>query len=657
MDTKGEVFQLSREEDTLPKLLKRSYERWGDKVVAIRDKEFGIWQEYSWKHEYEQVKYFGLGLISLGLKPGDKVSIIGDNEPQWYWANLAIQAVHGVVVAVFTDATAPEIEFVINHSDSKFVVARDQEQIDKLLRILDNLPKVEKVIWWYWKGMTDYPQPFLSGWDKVIEIGRSFEENHPGMFEELISQTKADDLANIYYTSGTTGLPKGAMCTHRALIGSTQAMLTRLPLTEEDNILCFLPPAFVGESFFGLIPHLITGAKLNCLEEPETVHHDIREVAPRLILGGPKQWEGWVSMVGANIEESGAWERLVYKTFMPIGLKVGELSLAGKKPGLFLRFLYWIANLILLRPIRDYLGLSKARFSVTAGTVLGVDTFNFFHGLGIKLREVYVSTEGGMISGHKEDDIRPGTLGPVLPGVELKIAGDGEILVRSPYLFSGYYKQADLYKEVVDKEGWWHSGDVGYIDKETQHVVYLDRKDAMTELPGGVKYAPQYVESQLRFSPYIKEVMGIGGKGRDYVTAIVDIDFFNVGRWAERKRLPYTTFTDLCQKAEVGELIQCEIDRVNEHLPLEIQVVKFVCFHKEFDPDEADLTRTRKLRRSAIEERYKELIDAMYSGRKGFSIEAAITYEDGRKGMLKADLKIRKTKVGKEKLQKEVGGD
>lgn len=648
MATKEEVFQLGPEEDTLPKLLKRNYERWGDKSVAIRDKDFGIWQEYTWKHEYEQVKYFGLGLISLGLKPGDKVAIIGDNEPEWYWANFAIQAVHGIGVALFTDAIRPEVEFIVNHSDSKFVVARDQEQVDKLLGIWDKLPQVEKVIWWYWKGMSGYTQPFLLGWDKVIEMGRKYDEDHPGMFEELISQTKADDFANIYYTSGTTGLPKGAMCTHRALTGSTQAMLARLPLTEEDNILCFLPPAFIGEAFFGLISHLITGAKLNCLEEPETVHHDLREVAPCLILGGPKQWEGWESMVRAKIEESGMWERLVYKIFMPIGFKVAELSLAGKKPNLFLRFVYWIANLMLLKPIRDYLGLAKTRFPVTAGSVLGVDTFKFFHGLGIKLREVFVSTEGGMISGHKEDDIRPGMLGPALPGVELKIAGDGEILVRSPYVFSGYYKQADLYKDVVDEDGWWHSGDVGYIDDETEHVVYLDRKEALVALPSGVKYVPQYVESQLRFSPYIKDAIVIGGKGKDYVTAIVDIDFSNVGRWAERNRVPYTTFTGLSQKPEVGELVRGDIDRVNEHLPPETRVMKYVCLHKEFDPDEGDLTRTRKLRRHAMEEHYKELVDAMYSDSEEFLMEAPITYEDGRTGVVKAALKIWKSKAGEE---------
>ena len=525
--TKEEILPLGAE-DTTSKLLKRNYDRWGDKAVAIRDKNFGIWQEHTWKHEYEQVKYFGLGLISLGLKSGDKVAVIGDNEPELYWANFAIQAVHGISVALFPGALPAEIEFVLNHSDSKFVVARDQEQIDKLLRIWDKLSKVEKVIWWYWKGVSGYSKPFLLGWDTVIEKGRKYEEDHPGMFEELVSQTKADDIASIYYSSGTTGQPKAAMWTHRALIGSTQAMLTRLPVTEEDNLLCFLPLAFIGESLFTLMPHLIIGAKLHCPERPHTVLREIREVAPALMLGDPKLWEDLARTVQASIEELGKWERLAYKIFMDIGLKVQEFKLAGKKPNLFLRLGYWIANLILLSSIRGYLGLSKTRLPLTTGAVTSADTLKFFHGLGIKLRQVFLSTEAGVITGHVEDDIKLGTLGRLFAKVDLKIADDGEILIRSPYLFSGYYKQADLYKEVVDKDGWWHSGDIGYIDKETQHVVYLDRKDAIAELPNGVKYAPQHIESQLRFSPYIKDAIAIRGFGRDYVTAMVVIDIGNM---------------------------------------------------------------------------------------------------------------------------------
>ena len=649
--TKEEVPLPGADEDTLPKLLKRNHERWGAEVVAIRDKDFGIWQEYSWEHEYEQVKYFGLGLISLGLKSGDKVAIIGDNEPQLYWANLAIQAVYGIGVALFPSATPTEMEFILNHSDSKFVVARDQEQVDKLLEIWDKLPKVERVIWWYWKGVSGYTQPFLLSWDKMIEMGRKHAEEHPGIFEELITQTKAGDTANIYYTCGTAGQPKGVMWTHQALIGSTQAMLARFPLSDKDNLLCFLPAAFIGESLFNLIPHLITGAKLNCPERTETVPLDMREVAPSMMLSEPKYWEELARIVQAKINEAGVLERLAYKIFMPIGLKVAELRMVRGKPNPFWRFAYWLANLILLSPIRGYLGLSKTRFPLTTGAVLSVDILKFFHGLGIKLREVLVSTEGGVISSHAEDDIKPGTLGAPLAGVELKIADDGEVLVRSPYAFSGYFKQADLYRGVVDKQGWWHSADVGYIDEETMHVVYLDRKEVLAAFPDGTKYAPQYIESQLRFSPYIRDAIAIGGMGRDYVTALVCMDISNMGRWAEKNGVVYTTLIDLSQKPEVAELIRGEIDRVNTCLPPEMRVAKFVCLHKGLDADEGDLTRMRKLKRYAIEERYKELVAAMYSGSAHYLMETPITYSDGREGVVKTSLKIWKSKASEETLK------
>jgi len=649
--TKEEVPPLGADEDTLPKLLKRNYERWGANAVAIRDKDFGIWQEYSWEHEYEQVKYFGLGLISLGLKPGDKVAIIGDNEPQLYWANLAIQAVHGIGVALFPSATPTEVEFILNHSDSKFVVARDQEQVDKLLEIWDKLSKVERVIWWYWKGVSGYTQPFLLSWDKMIEMGRKHAEEYPGIFEKLIMQTKADDTANIYYTCGTAGQPKGVMWTHQALIGSTQAVLARFPLSDKDNLLCFLPAAFIGESLFNLIPHLITGAKLNCPERPETMSLDMREVAPSLMLSEPKYWEELARMVQAKINEAGALERAAYKIFMPIGLKVAELSMAGRKPNPFLRFARWLANLILLSPIRDYLGFSKTKFPLTTGAVLSVGTLKFFQGLGIKLREVLVSTEAGVISSHAEDDVKPGTLGTPFAGVELKIADDGEVLVRSPHAFSGYFKQAELYRGVVDKQGWLHSADVGYIDEATRHVVYLDRKEVLAAFPDGTKYAPQHIESQLRFSPYIREAIAIGGMGKDYVTALVCMDISNMGRWAEKNGVVYTTLIDLSQKPEVAELIRGEIDRVNTCLPPEMRVAKFVCLHKGLEADEGDLTRMRKLKRCAIEEHYKELVEAMYSGSVEYLMETPITYSDGREGVVKTSLKIWKSKAGEETLK------
>ena len=624
--------------NTIPGLLKANYEKWGDNEVAIRDKDFGLWQEYTWKDSYEKVKYFCLGLTSLGFEPEDKVAVIGDNEPEWYWAAFATQAGRGMVVPQFTDAIPEELKYSLDFADCKFVVARDQEQVDKILDIKDALPKVERVIYWYYKGMRNYREPFLSRFDHVVQMGVKYEEDHPGIFEQMIENVSPEDTANIYYTSGTTGQPKAVMCSHRALIGSSRATMTLSSLCNNDNILCFLPPAWVGEAFLGSIPHLLTGAKLNIPEEPETVLHDISEILPYMILGGPRQWEGWVSQIRAKISEAGRIERAVYNIFMPIALKVAELKLKGKVVPLHLKILYLFSDLVLLRQLRDRIGLSNAKFAATAGSVLGEDTFKFIAALGIKLRQVYGSSEGGMISGHSEDDILVGTLGPPLPGVEVKISDEGEILIKSDYAFSKYYRNPEATSEAL-RDGWWYSGDAGNLDRHG-HIIFMDRVSELGTLKSGDKYAPQYVESGLRFSTYIKDAMAVGDKTRDFVTAMVIIDFENVGRWAEMNRVPYTTFTDLSQKEEVGRLIRTDMERVNGTLPEVARVKRYVLLHKEFDPDEADLTRTRKLKREVLEKRYCELIEAMYGVREEIEVEAEITYQDGKKAKLRTSLKI-----------------
>jgi long-chain acyl-CoA synthetase len=623
--------------DTLPKLLKRNFERWGDREVAFRDKDYGLWNEYTWKDVYENVKYSSLGLISLGLKPGERAAVIGDNEPQWYWSSFAIQAARAITVALFTDAIPDEIRYTVDHSDSKFVIARDQEQVDKLLAVWDKLPKAEKIIWWYWKGMRKYDQPFIISYEQVKELGRKYEENHPGAFEKNIDDSKGEEIANIFYTSGTTGLPKGAMMSHAALVGSADATLSLTDLSYKDNILCYLPPAWAGEAFFTTVPHLVTGAKLNTLEEPETIFHDIYEITPNMILGGPRQWEGWVSKIRAKIEEAGGLEKLVYRSLMPFALRVGKALENGERLSLARRMAHRLVDLVLLQAIRDKLGLTKCRLAITAGSVTGTDTVAFMNALGVRLRQAYGSTEGGMISGHKLDDIQPRTIGPPLPGVEVRISRDGEILVRSPYCFSGYHKNPEAYQKTV-RDGWWYSGDAGAID-EFGHLIYMDRLSELAQLSSGEKYAPQFIESSLRFSQYIKDAITIG-EDRAYVTAIINMDFENVGRWAERNRVTYTTFTDLSQKPEVAQLVQEDIDRANGQLKHTTRIRKYVLLHKEFDPDEADLTRTRKLRRTAMQKRYSEVIEALYSGRSVVPVVSEFTYDDGRKGKVSAELII-----------------
>ncbi|KPK28570.1 MAG: hypothetical protein AMK69_08595 [Nitrospira bacterium SG8_3] len=624
--------------NTIPGLIKANYEKWGENEVAVRDKDFGLWQEYTWTDSYEKIKHFCLGLKSLGLEPEDKVAVIGDNEPEWYWAAFATQAARGIVVPQFTDAIPDELKYLIDFADCKFVVARDQEQVDKIIDIKDDLPQVKKIIYWYYKGMRNYTEPFLLRFNQVEEMGKAYEKSHPDIFESMLEAVSPEDIANIYYTSGTTGRPKAVMCSHRALIGSARATMSLSNLSERENILCYLPPAWVGEAYLGSIPHLLSGAKLNIPEEPETVLHDITEILPYMILGGPRQWEGWVSQIRAKIAEAGAIEKAVYNIFMPIALKVADLKLKGKEVPLRLRLFYALADLCLLRQIRDRIGLSNAKFAATAGSVLGEDTFKFIAALGIKLRQVYGSSEGGMISGHAEDDIRVGTVGPPLPRVDVKISDEGEILVRSTYAFSKYYKNPEA-TAVALRDGWWYSGDAGNVD-EQGHVIFMDRVSELGELRSGDKYAPQYIESGLRYSTYIKDAMAVGDRTRDYVTAIIIIDFENVGRWAEINRIPYTTFTDLSQKEEVAQLIRADVERVNATLPEVARVKRYVSLHKEFDPDEADLTRTRKLKRESLQKRYGDLIQAMYDGRDEIEVEAEITYQDGKKGILRTSLKI-----------------
>jgi long-chain acyl-CoA synthetase len=626
------------EPDTIAKLLRENARRWGDRV-AFRDKELGLWNEHTWARVYEEVRAFSLGLVDLGLEAGAKVAIVGDNEPEWYWAAYAAYAARGVVVGLFTDAVPSEVEYVLRHAEARFVVARDQEQVDKILAVAPRLPGLARVIWWYPRGLRHYDDPRLASWGDVAGRGRRLAAADPGRFDRLVDEGGGDDIANIYYTSGTTGTPKGAMCSHRALIGSTRATLSLCPVTADDHILCYLPPAWIGEAYFGLIPHLLTGATLHTLEEPETVMKDIREVTPALILGGARQWEGWVSLVQARIAEAGWLERTVFGALFPAALLVAARRLEGTPPPLGWRLLHRLADLAVTRPIRAYLGLTRAKLPATAGSVLGPDTLRFIHALGVPLRQVYGSTEGGMITGQRDDAIRWGTIGAPLPGVEVRISPEGEILVRSPYLFSGYWKNEEATAQAFTDGGWWRSGDAGRLDDGGQ-LVYLDRVSELGELSSGARYSPQAIESGLRFSPYVRDAMVVGGSTLDWLAAVVIIDFVNAGRWAEKHRVAYTTYTDLSQRPEIARLIEDEVERLNRTLPPGVAIRRFVCLPKEFDPDEGDLTRTRKLKRAALLKRYDDLIAAVYEGRDAHTVEVPVTYQDGRQGVVATAVRL-----------------
>jgi long-chain acyl-CoA synthetase len=625
-------------QDTIPQIIKGNAEKWNSRA-AMSMKMFGIWHNYSWQDYYDNVKYFSLGMIALGLKRGDVACIIGDNEPQWFWGEFAVQAAGGIATGVFVDSIPSEVKYIAEHSDAKFAIVNDQEQTDKLLEIRGELPLLQKIIYWDPKGLRNYDDPILISFDEVMALGREHEKTHPGLFEKNVDEGKGEDIACIYYTSGTTGLPKGALVNHHSLITTAWGFIDRYPMDEKDDLISNFPAAWVGDSFFATIPHLLTGARLNFPEEPETIAEDTREIGPNFVIYGPRQWEGLVSEIQVKILDASPLKRFVYHLFLPVGHKIADMKFEGKTPNLLWRILHGIAYLALFRPLKDRLGLSHVRFAVTGSSVLSLDTFRLIHAIGVELRQCYASTEAGFISSHGKGDIRFESVGRPALGTTLRITAGGELLVTSDCMFTGYHKNPEK-TAVTLIDGWCHTGDAVNIN-EQGHLIFMDRLEHMGLLKSGAKYAPQYIEGRLRFSPYIKDAMVIGGKDKEYVSAIINIDFAMVGKWAEQHRVPYTTFVDLSQKNEVANLVRQDLERVNGYLPEASRVQKFVLLHKEFDPDEAELTRTRKLRREFMEQRYKDMIDAIYGGKEAVNVEAPVTYRDGRKGVVTTGIKVR----------------
>ena len=636
-------MEVAENWDTIPKLIGHNCRRWGS-LTAMSMKRFGIWQRYSWLDYYDRVKYLSLGLVSLGLKPGDVVCIIGDNEPEWFWGEFAAQAAGGIATGIFVDATPAEVKYVVAHSGARFAIVNDQEQTDKFLEIRDELPSLERVIYWNPKGLKNYDEPTLTSFTEVMKMGRLYEETATGAFERKVASQTGDDIAFIYYTSGTTDLPKGAKFTHRALLNSARKFLSRYPIGERDELVSNFPAAWVGDSFLATLPHLLSGARLNFPEKPETISDDTREVGPTLVTYGAQQWENLVSNIQAKMIYASSLRRSVYNLFLPVGHKITDAELRGEDLSMFSRAAHQIAYLVLFKALKERLGLSRVRFAITGGSVLSPDSLRLIHAIGVELRQNYVTTEAGFISSHGSGEVKLESVGRPVLGTEVRITEAGELLVRSDSMFSGYYKDPAKTAAVL-VDGWYHTGDAVNID-EDGHLVYLDRLEHVGELSSGVKYAPQYIESQLRFSPYIKNAIVIGGRDRDFVSAILNVDFAVLAKWAEHHGVAYTTFADLSQKAAVADLVREDLLRVNSYLPEPARVKKFVLLHKEFDPDEAELTRTRKLRRAFIEERYRDLIGTIYRGGGEIQVEVPVTYRDGRKGVISTAIKVRSVADG-----------
>lgn len=626
-------------QETLPQWFVHTARKYGDRKVAMRQKKFGIWQEYTWAESYEHVRNVCLGLVELGLTRGEKVAIIGDNDPQYYWAELAIQAAGGVAVGIFTDSTPPEVQYIVDHSDAVIVFAKDQEQVDKMLAIRRQVPRVRRVIYWEEKGLWHYRDPWLLSFEALEELGRWRAEREPDLFERLVAEGRSDDLAILCYTSGTTSLPKGAMIAHRNLIWAHDSFRQVDPRSDNEDYVSFLPLAWITEHVLGIANHVIDGMIVNFPEAPETVQDNIREIAPRVLLFNSRLWENLVALVQVKMAETTRLNRWLYRLFLPVGYRVAEMRLAGQRVPLLWRFLYRLGDLAVFSPLRDKLGLSRVVSAYTAGAALSPDVIRFFRAIGVSIKQLYGSTEMQAVTAHREDDFKFESVGRPLPGVEVRISEKGEILVRSGGVFKGYYKNPEATAEALDEEGWFHTGDAGYID-EDGHLIYLDRLKEMLELADGSKYSPQFIEGRLKFSPYIRDVMVVGGKDRHYLTAIITIDFENVGHWAEQRGIPYTTYVDLSQKPEVYDLIRADVERVNRSLPETARIRAFAILHKEFDPDEAELTRTRKLRRRFMAERYRDIIEAMYDGRPAVRVQAEVKYRDGRTGMVETTVRI-----------------
>jgi long-chain acyl-CoA synthetase len=632
-------------DDTFARLLVRNARTMGDKV-ALREKEFGIWQSFTWREYHDAVRDLSLGFVALGLGRGDRIAIIGDNRPEWVWSEIAAQAAGAASIGLYQDSNVAEVAYVIDHCDASIVVAEDQEQVDKILEMLEKLPKVRHVVYTDPRGLRKYRHPALLSIEAVQEKGRALARERPSLWEENVARGSADDLAIISYTSGTTGFPKGAMLTFRNLLGMAMNLHEVDPKRPDDEFVSFLPLAWIGEQMMSLSSALAIGFTVNFPEEPETVTENIREIGPDVMFAPPRVWESLNSTVQVKIMDTTPFKRFMYERCMPIGRKVADLRFEKKPVPLGWRILYRLAHWALFRALKDRLGFSHIRSASTGGAALGPDVFRFFHAMGVPLKQIYGQTEiAGISCIHRDGDIQFHTVGTPIPGTEVKISETGEILSRSPSVFQGYYKNEEATRQTV-VDGWLHSGDAGYL-AEDGHLVVIDRVKDVMRLADGTQYSPQFIENRLKFSPFVKEAVVVGGKERPYLTAMLCIDMGVVGKWAERNRISYTTYTDLSAKAEVYDLVQKEVDEVNRTLPAAARVRKFVLLYKELDADDEELTRTRKVRRAFVEDRYREVIAALYGEAPAVAIDTTIKFQDGKTSRIQTTLLVRRLEVGR----------
>jgi long-chain acyl-CoA synthetase len=634
--------------DTFPKLLMHHARVRGGRP-AIREKDLGIWQTWTWHEFAEEVRALACGLAEQGFKRGDHLALVGDNRPRLYAAICAAQCLGGIPVPLYQDAVAAEMTFPIQNAEIGHAFAEDQEQVDKLLEILPRCPTLKHIYYDDPRGMRHYAQGVLASYESLRDSGRAAYRRDPAFLEGEIARGRGDDAAAMFFTSGTTGVPKGVVLTNNNLIERSRTMAEWEAITDRDVVLAFMPPAWIGQNIFSYAQPLVAGYCICCPESGETVTTDMREVGPTYYFAPPRIFEALLTQVSVRMEDASALKRRMYRTFMGVARRVGERIMEGKPVGLGDRLLYWLGDLFVYGPLRNVLGMSRIRLAYTGGEAIGPDLFVFYRSIGVNLKQLYGSTETSVfVCVQPNDQVKSDTVGPAVRGVELKFTPEREVLIRSPGLFREYYKNPQATLEAKDAEGWFHTGDAGYIDADG-HLKIIDRAKDVGKLSDGTLFAPKYLENKLKFFPYIKEAVAFG-QGRDKVCAFLNIDMDAVANWAERRNLAYSGYTDLASRDEVYQLLGQCVEKVNADLAQDAelansQIHRYLILHKELDPDDEELTRTRKVRRGFIAEKYASLVDALYAGRQSVHVEAKVRYEDGRTGTFSADLKIRDAKT------------
>ena len=629
---------------TFPRLLEKHAALRGDRP-AIREKDLGIWQTYSWSKVHDEVKAIAGGLAALGFKRGDSLAVIGDNRPRLYWAMMATQCLGGVPVPLYQDAVAQEMVYVLQDADVRFAVVEDQEQIDKLLSVMPQCATLAHLVYDDPRGLRNYSQPALMAYEQLTALGREFNASHPTYFRDQIAQGKPDDIAVMLYTSGTTGKPKGVSHTHAALIHTANVLVEFDGITENDNLLCYLPMAWVGDFLYSYGQSYVTGLCLNCPESTDTVMECLREIGPTYYFAPPRVYENILTQVMIRIEDATPLKRRMFHYFMDVARRVGIRVLDGKKDvGLIDRLLYGLGELLVYGPMKNVLGLSRIRVAYSGGEAIGPDLFNFYRSMGVNLKQLYGMTETCVtVCMQKSGDVKLGTVGAPMPGVEVRLSAESEVLVRTKGMMKEYHRQPEASKNVINAEGFFLTGDAGFFDTDG-HLIIIDRAKDVGRLADGSLFAPKYIENKLKFFPYVKEAVAFGD-GRDQVTAMINIDVAALGDWAERRNLGYSGYADLAAKTEVYALIADCVGKVNADLAADpklatSQISRFVILHKELDADDGELTRTRKVRRNIIAEKYAVIVDALFSTVDHCEIEAAMKFEDGRSGVVRADLRI-----------------